>query len=60
MVSGQVLVVKGKAEFADKVQCCARGGTESGYVPGVRRDFRFDQDDMEWRVSLDHYGFQRL
>ena len=44
--SFQGFVVQPKAESADKVKGTLRRSTQPRHIPGVRRDFGFDEDNV--------------
>ena len=44
----QIFVVELEPERLDQVEIGSCGGAEAGYVSCVRRDFRFEQDDVHW------------
>lgn len=39
--------LEGKAEWLHEMEAGSRGEAEAGDVPGIRGDFRFDEDDVE-------------
>src|SRR5262249_2931500 len=47
--AAQVTVVQAKAQPPDQVQGRSRGGTESGHIAGIRRNFRFPQRHVQHR-----------
>jgi hypothetical protein len=47
-----MLVVDGKAEFADQVQDGPGGRTKARNISGVGRDLRLDQHDVEGHTQV--------
>ncbi|EDT11909.1 hypothetical protein BgramDRAFT_1515 [Paraburkholderia graminis C4D1M] len=49
--AAQLGVVERKAERLDQMQTCAGVRTQADDVAGVRRNFRFDENDIEHKVT---------
>ena len=50
--ASQRLIIDGKAEWFDEMKVSISGEAEPANVAGVRRDFRFDEDDVEHRRPM--------